>query len=79
MRSHKGIAYWQGGEAREIVSRPVGHAAQPSTPDPRRASCLECGRKVTYRKRTYGPTGRAGGWTHIGDGLAQYREWKGKR
>jgi len=74
-RDHKGIAYRQGGEAREIVARPVGHAVVPTSPDPRRARCETCGRDVHYVRRTYGPHARAGHWQHTGDGLAQYRSW----
>lgn len=74
-RDHKGIAYRGGGEGRAIVAAPVGHKPQPSSPDPRRAVCLECGRAVHYRRRTYGPNGQAGRWQHTGDGLAQYRSW----
>lgn len=75
-RSHKGIAVLEGTpEALALARQRVGHPATPNTPDPRRATCTTCGRRVTYRRRTYGPAGRAGGWTHIGDGLAQWRAW----
>jgi hypothetical protein len=69
-RSHEGIAHREG-ERRG----PVGHPASPSTPDPRRAVCATCGSRLQYRRRTYGPNGRAGGWAHSGDGLQQYRAW----
>jgi len=70
MRTHKGLAERQG-----HPQEPVGHQAAPDVQDPGRARCLECRRPLSYRKRTYGPNGRAGGWTHRGDGLAQYRSW----
>jgi len=69
-QNHKGIAYDQG-ERRG----PVGHAVEPTSPDPRRAKCAICGRNVHFVRRTYGPNGRAAHWQHTGDGLAQYRSW----
>lgn len=69
-RSHRGIAYGEG-ERRT----PVGHPFRPSVPDPKRATCLDCGQRGHLRRRTYGPNGRAGGWSHTGDGLVQFRAW----
>jgi hypothetical protein len=78
-RSHKGIALTEGSpeakaldagtrrSAHPVVVAAVGHPSGPF--------CGTCHERVTYRRRTYGPHGRAGGWTHIGDGLAQYRSW----
>lgn len=77
-RSHRGIAALEGTpEALELTrqARRAAHPATPSTPDPRRATCTTCGERIAYRRRTYGPNGRAGGWTHLGDGLAQYQSW----
>lgn len=67
-RDHRGIA------AREGYRRePVGHVADA---DPAKRVCRECGQRVHFRRRTYGPNGRAGGWSHSGDGLAQFRTWR---
>ena len=71
-RSHEGIASSEG------HPQPApGHPANPTRRlgDPRHSVCSVCGGPVHYRKRTYGPNGRAGGWSHTGDGLAQYRTW----
>jgi hypothetical protein len=64
-------------DLREYLAGP-GHAPVPTTPDPRRAVCAVegCGRRLHYRRTTYGPNGRKGGWQHTGDGLAQYHSWK---
>jgi hypothetical protein len=73
-RDHRGIAA-RGGNPQA----PVGHPADPDAPVPGRALCRTCGRPLSFRRRTYGPRGRAGGWTHRGDGLAQYRSWGGSK
>lgn len=52
---------------------PVGH---PVDPDPVHKRCLACQRAIHYRRRSYGPNGRAGGWAHTGDGLGQFRSWR---
>jgi hypothetical protein len=59
-------------DLREYQSGP-GH---PVDADPARKVCRTCGRGVHFRRRTYGPNGRAGGWSHNGDGLAQFRSWR---
>jgi hypothetical protein len=71
-RDHKGIA------ARE--SQPQPRRDHPAAPigrlgSPRHALCATCGDPIHYRKRTYGPNGRKGGWSHTGDGLVQFRAW----
>jgi hypothetical protein len=70
-RSHTGIAAREG-----HPQAPVGHPAEPvDYHKPGGPFCATCERRVHYRKRSYGPNGRAGGWSHTGDGLAQYRAW----
>jgi hypothetical protein len=68
-RSHTGLAATQG-----HPQAPVDHPAVVLSPA--RPVCDTCGRSVHYRRRTYGPRGRAGGWSHTGDGLVQYRGWR---
>jgi hypothetical protein len=47
----------------------------PVDPNPAKRECRTCGRRVHFRRRTYGPNGRVGGWQHSGNGLAQYAAW----
>lgn len=70
-RSHKGIAYSE----HQRDGKSLDHAVEPSSPNPKRATCLVCGRRVHFVRRTYGPNARAAHWQHTGDGLAQFRSW----
>lgn len=76
-RDRKGIAYREAqagltGE-RPYSGRSLDHAVEPKFG--RKITCAVCERGVHFRRRTYGPNGRAGGWQHNGNGLDQFRTW----
>lgn len=69
-RSHRGISP----QPRDSEA-PVPNCPDGLDPDPVRRLCRNCGRRVMFVRKVYGPTPRAAHWQHVGDGLAQYRSW----